>query len=154
MNRWRIGSVVADDLDADLQSCELRIVEGCDLKSVFATGGEHVCRAIIGLGGAQPLQPGRNAGDEIAAPGIERVANEAAPLGPPSVFEVSMEGLGDDSGDRVLEALLLLVRKGQVVGVSTDAQVSCRCRGGEQQRRRSDRPKEDGTHRGCLPWSS
>src|SRR3954452_3297647 len=104
-NRWRIGSVVADDLDADLQPCELRIVEGCDLKSVFATGGEHVCRAVIGLGGAQPLQLGRNPGDEIAAPGIERVANEAAPLGTPGVFEVGMEGLGDDSGDRVLEAL-------------------------------------------------
>src|SRR5690606_24361789 len=53
---------------------------------------------------------------------VQRVADEAAPLRPPRVLDVRAELRRDQLRERVLEALLRLVRERQVVRVGADAE--------------------------------
>jgi hypothetical protein len=60
--------------------------------------------SVIGARGAQHVDSARYAGDEMALPRIQGVADEAAPLRPPDIAEHRAEFLCDEAGNFILDA--------------------------------------------------
>ena len=131
----RIVVVVAGDLDADRQRLQRRRVERIDAQMTIAARDERVGGPVVAPRRLQQSVLRRDADHDVAAPGIERVADEAAPLRQPEVLERPAAGRA-----RRASAILFskpsprCVRERQVVRIGADAQRRLR------DRRRSARP--------------
>src|SRR6185503_20106929 len=85
--------------------------------------------------------------------GLQRVAYEAAPLGPPRVVERRVTIRGEQLRQAVLEPVAGLVREGKIVGIGADADDAvgrALAAGGSDEQCEADR---DGANRG-LPRRS
>src|SRR5262249_47563401 len=125
---WRrIRVILAEQVDADLDRLQDRIIERLELEAFIFAVYEDVRRSVVRLRGADQVVAGWRADHDVAAAlferGIHRVPDEAAPLPPPDVADLRAEVFGDDLGDLVLEAFLLLVRERKVLRVGADAEL-------------------------------
>ena len=116
--------LLAEDMDADLQRAQARVVEAGDVQVAIAAGDEHVGGTVVGRGGLRLSKADRHAHHDVADACVERALEETSPLRQPEVVEGPVQvAARSDRGDLVLEALLLLVRERQVVRVGADPQL-------------------------------
>lgn len=119
-----VGIVVADGVDADAEAAQARIVERREIREVsIGARHEHVARPVVGARDVREVEADRLAHDDVAGAGVQRVADEAAPLGQPRGAHGDAEVGGDERRQRVLEALAALVAVRQVVGIGAHAQL-------------------------------
>src|SRR5689334_666641 len=92
------------------------------MQAIFAVGtsNKHVCRAVVGAGGLDHVHPGGDSHHDVALAGLERIADEAAPLRPPSVGYALAKLARDELGEPVFEALALAIGEGEIVRISAD----------------------------------
>ena len=159
MRGRRIGEVVADQRHADGEALQRRIIQRVKVEPVGGAGDEDVAGAVIGLRGEGLLEARRHANHEVAALLLQRVADEAATLRPPGVFDMRAEMTGQRLGDAVLEAGAGGVGIGQVVGVRADPQRrGLLRRSGNRSRQGKRQACESATaerrHRASRPWWS
>jgi hypothetical protein len=82
MPRWGIGIVVADELHADTEVGEERIIEGGDGQSLFLTAHKDIGGAIVGARRQRQIEVVWHAEDDAANARLQRVTDEAAALCP------------------------------------------------------------------------
>src|SRR5690606_15769260 len=105
----------------DAQVVEDRVVEAIDLEVPIGPSEEDIGGAVVGAGGERHLHAARHSYYHVAEPFAQCVPHETASLGPPDVAQRRVEFLGEESGDPVLESLLLLIRIRKVVRIGAHA---------------------------------
>ena len=140
MRRRAVARVVADQLHADPQPAQPRIVERRHVEPALPARHEHVGRAVVR---PRRLRPARTASARRSrrrsAPAFERVADEAAALRPPGVLERRAAVCCEQAGDAVLEAL---------------ARAGSRTAGCSDRRRRAGRATAAGAAAAAAPTAS
>jgi hypothetical protein len=109
-------------VNPDAKPLEERIIEGCDLQVVLGPGNGDVRRRIVGARRERHRVPNRHADNHVATPGVQRAAQEAAPLRPPRVGMGNTQFRRHQGSDAVFEAFLLPIRKRQVIRVRANVQ--------------------------------
>src|SRR6266571_1959514 len=150
MRRRRVGVIVADHVDADLQALEDRVIERAQGEPAVGAVHEVVRGAVIRLRRRHGIEAHRGLDHDIAESAEDGVSQDAAAAGPPVVGNRRVQISGDDVGDLVFEALLLVVGEGQVVRIGADPEVRRRpalrtgheghAGGGDEQRPREFTP--------------
>ena len=110
------------DMHADAKLPELGRVQRAEVVAPVVAVGHHVGRAVVGLRPEDEVQSFGNSEDHVARPCVDGVPDKTALVRPPGVDGGGAELVGDDRGYPVLEPLEPVVRVGQVVGVTADAE--------------------------------
>ena len=82
---------------------------------------EDIGRFVVRRRGEHRIAAGRIPDNEVAEPGIERVADEATPLCPPGVLDCAVQITRKPLRKHVLEPLPPIVRERQIVRIAADA---------------------------------
>jgi hypothetical protein len=117
-----VRPVVSHHGHADAQRFQPGIIERADVEMMRAARDEHVRRSIIWLCREHGVDAGGKAHHDVAAAGLECVAEKAAALRPPGVLDMGMKIAGQQLGNPVLESFPTLIRERQIVGIGTHAQ--------------------------------
>src|SRR5690606_22204002 len=117
VRRRAVVVVVPDDVDADLQLAEDRVIQGSDLVPAILPVDEHVSGPVVRPGGEHELVARRHAHHQVALLLPQRVADEPAALRPPRVAQRRAELTGDELGELVLESFVSVVGVGEVVRI-------------------------------------
>src|SRR5436305_11070269 len=138
MHRGRVRVIVADQMYADAECAKSWVVQRRDVKPAVAPRYENVREGIVGSRRACGPVACRDAENDVAASRVERIASEAAALGPPRVFDALAQVPRDQGGNVVLEPLAARVREGEIVGISAHPQSTRREPISRRPRRASD----------------
>jgi hypothetical protein len=110
-------------MDTDPQRVQPGIIERSDAQVVIAPRDEYITGAIVGSGRVGFVETGGHAHDHIARAAVQRLAEERFSLRKSEIGNLHIKIFPDERGDLILEALLLVIGIGKVVGISTDAQI-------------------------------
>ena len=120
IGRWRRGD------ETDLLVRQHGIADRRRLDAIGRARHEHIAGVVVGVRRLHDRVAGHGPHDEIALPRPQGIADEANHLGEPDIADRQLQVGADEVGDLVLEALLLLVREGQVVRIGTYAEFGSR----------------------------
>jgi hypothetical protein len=70
MGRWGIGIVVADELYADAEVVEERIIEGADSQPLVLTVDKDIGGAVVGARRQRQVEVGWHAENHVAGAGL------------------------------------------------------------------------------------
>src|SRR5205814_10081603 len=122
-----IGVVVAEEMYANPDFLENRIVERCDLKSLAFGIHKDIRRPVVRRRGPNQIVAGRHADYDVATPllqgGVHGVSDEPPALSPPDVAGGRVQVSGDHVSDLVLEALQLSVGKGEILRIGAHTEL-------------------------------
>ncbi len=125
VHRRRVAVVVAQQVHADFQRLQDRVVERRDGLAGLLMD-EDVAGSVVRLRGAHQVVVGRHADHDVAAAffqrGVHRVADETAALTPPDVEGRGAEVLRQERRDLVFESVEPLVGQRHVLGIGADAE--------------------------------
>ena len=150
------GHVGADELHADGGGFKPRIVEGFDWRCFVAPIDEHVAGSVISGRRGDAFHSRRHAGEHVASPCVERLANDAPAQRLPAIVELGADLVGDESRNTVLEAAFVRPRIRQVVGIGAYDEVARGRLPGEREQNEREHDGQQITavrrHTTCLPW--
>jgi hypothetical protein len=117
MGGWSICPVVTDQMNADFQLAQNRIVERFDPVPSIGSPDKDVGGPVIRPRGLRQLEARGYAQDDVAGAGAKRVPDESPSLRPPCVFDPRIEVARDQLCDTVLESFQASIAERKIVRI-------------------------------------
>jgi hypothetical protein len=125
VNRGKTVVLFTENVYADLQGAEARIIEGGDMQAAVASRDENIGGAIIGARCIGFIKTCWYPHHNVANAVVQGLIEESFALREPEIGYLHVEVFADKRGKLIFEPLLLVIGVGKIVGIGADPEV-CR----------------------------